>query len=108
MKAKYNNRKVTVDNIQFDSIKEADRYIELKLLQRAGKIQDLELQPKFELIPKYKIGGRSVRKMEYVADFKYIENGKTVVEDVKGMKTEVYKIKKKLFEFIFNIEITEV
>lgn len=108
MKSKYNNRKVTVDNIQFDSIKEADRYIELKSLQRAGKIQDLELQPKFELIPKYKIGGRSVRKMEYVADFKYIENGKTVVEDVKGMKTEVYKIKKKLFEFIFNIEITEV
>ena len=106
--SKYKNRKVTTDNIQFDSIKEADRYIELKILQRAGKISNLELQPKFELIPKYTIGGRSIRKMEYVADFKYIENGKVVIEDVKGMKTEVYKIKKKLFEFIFNIEITEV
>lgn len=106
--SKYKNRKVTIDGIQFDSLKEGDRYIELKLLQKAGKIQNLELQPKFELVPKYTIGGRSIRKMEYVADFKYIENGKVVIEDVKGMKTEVYKIKKKLFEFQYDIEVKEI
>jgi hypothetical protein len=106
--SKYKNKKVTIDGIEFDSIKEGNRYAELKLLEKVGIIKDLELQPKFELIPKYKIGGRSVRKMEYVADFKYIENGKVVIEDVKGMKTEVYKIKKKLFEFQYGIEVREI
>lgn len=105
---KYNNKKTVVDGIKFDSKRESDRYIELKLLERAGKISDLVLQPKFELIPKYEINGRKVRKMEYVADFQYTENGKTIIEDAKGFKTKDYLIKKKLFEFKYGIEITEV
>lgn len=105
---KYNNTKTVVDGIKFDSKRESDRYIELKLLERAGRISDLILQPKFELIPKYEINGRKVRKIEYIADFQYKENGKTVVEDAKGFKTKDYIIKKKLFEFKYGIEITEV
>lgn len=105
---KYNNKKTVVDGIKFDSKRESDRYTELKLLERAGKISDLVLQPKFELIPKYEINGRKVRKMEYVADFQYTENGKIIVEDAKGFKTKDYLIKKKLFEFKYGIEITEV
>lgn len=105
---KYNNTKTTVDGIKFDSKREAARYSELKLLERAGKITDLILQPRFELIPKYEINGRKVRKMEYIADFQYFENGKTVIEDAKGFKTKEYLIKKKLFEFKYGIEIMEV
>lgn len=105
---KYNNTKTTVDGIKFDSKREATRYSELKLLERAGKITDLILQPRFELIPKYEINGRKVRKMEYIADFQYVENGKTVIEDAKGFKTKEYLIKKKLFEYQYKIEITEV
>ena len=105
---KYNNTKIVLDGIKFDSKREAQRYQELKLLERAGKITDLVLQPKFELIQKYTINGRNVRKMEYIADFKYTENGKMVVEDAKGFKTKEYLIKKKLFEFKYGIEIMEV
>ena len=105
---KYNNTKITVDGIKFDSKREASRYAELKLLERSGKITDLILQPKFELIPKYEINGRKVRKMEYIADFQYTENGKTVIEDAKGFKTKEYLIKKKLFEFKYGIEIAEI
>ena len=105
---KYNNTKTTVDGIKFDSKREASRYAELKLLERAGKIADLILQPRFELIPKYEINGRKVRKMEYIADFQYTENDKTIIEDSKGFKTKEYLIKKKLFEFKYGIEIAEI
>jgi hypothetical protein len=94
--SKYGNRKVEIDGYTFDSQKEARRYQELKLLQLSGEITGLELQPSFILIPSYTYQGRKVRKMEYRADFAYLENGKRVVEDVKGMKTEKYRIKKKL------------
>lgn len=105
---KYNNTKTTVDGIRFDSKREATRYSQLKLLERAGLITDLVLQPRFELIPKYEINGRKIRKTEYVADFQYVENAEIIIEDVKGMKTEVYKIKKKLFEFKYQTEIVEI
>jgi len=105
---KYNNTKTIVDGIKFDSKREASRYSELKLLERAGEITDLILQPKFELIPKYEINGRKVRKIEYIADFQYVENGKTIIEDAKGFKTKEYLIKKKLFEFKYGIEIAEI
>lgn len=95
---KYRNKKVQVDMYVFDSIAESKRYKELKLLERAGEIKDLELQPKFLLQESFKKNGKTYRKIEYVADFKYIENGKTIVEDVKGMQTDVFKIKHKLFE----------
>ena len=70
-----------------------ERYLELKLLEKSGVIAELELQPKFLLIPKTEKGGRAVY---YKADFKYTKNGKTIYEDVKGVQTEVYKLKKKL------------
>lgn len=99
--SKYRNKKIVVDNIKFDSNLEATRYKELKLLERAGTITDLELQPRFLLQDSFKKNGRTFRKIEYVADFKYIENGKTIVEDVKGMQTDVFKLKHKIFEKVY-------
>lgn len=96
---KYNASKTVVDGIKFDSRAEARRYRELKLLQRAGEIKDLELQPSFLLIEKFKCKGKSYRDTRYVADFAYIEvkTGLQVIEDVKGVETEVFRLKKKLF-----------
>lgn len=96
--SKYNNKKTQIDMYVFDSTKEAKRYKELKLLERAGEINNLELQPHFLLQESFRKNDKTYRKIEYVADFKYIENGKTIVEDVKGLQTDVFKIKHKLFE----------
>ena len=97
--SKYNAKKTNVDGIKFDSIREAERYCELKLLEKAKEIRDLELQPRFLLQDKFKDkSGTTHRKIEYVADFMYIDKcGKTIVEDVKGVLTDVYKLKKKMF-----------
>jgi hypothetical protein len=95
---KYRNKKIQVDMYVFDSIRESQRYKELKLLERAGKIKELELQPRFLLQESFRKNGKTYRKIEYVADFKYIEKDKTIVEDVKGIQTDVFKIKHKLFE----------
>lgn len=95
---KYRNKKVIVDDYVFDSIQESRRYKELKLLLKAGKIKDLELQPRFLLQESFKKNGKTYRKVDYIADFKYIKNGKTIVEDVKGIQTDVFKLKHKLFE----------
>ena len=96
--SKYKNKKIQVDMYVFDSIAESRRYKELKLLERAGEITDLKLQPKFLLQESFKKNGKTFRKIEYIADFQYIENNKIIVEDVKGMQTDVFKIKHKLFE----------
>ena len=101
MQSKYNNKKTQIDMYVFDSVKEAKRYKELKLLERAGEISNLELQPRFLLQDSFKKNGRTYRKIEYIADFKYIEKGRTIVEDVKGLQTDVFKIKHKLFEKIY-------
>lgn len=95
---KYRNKKVIVEDYVFDSLQESKRYKELKLLLRAGQISNLELQPHFLLQDSFKKNGTTYRKIEYIADFKYIENGKTIVEDVKGIQTDVFKLKHKLFE----------
>lgn len=95
---KYKNKKVQVDMYVFDSIAESKRYKELKLLEKAGRIKELELQPRFLLQEGFKKNGKTYRKIEYVADFQYEENGKLVVEDVKGIQTDVFKLKHKLFE----------
>lgn len=92
---KYSNKKVTVDGITFDSISEANRYRELSLLQRAGKISELKLQPVYLLSPKTQYEN----KCEYIADFEYIQDGKLVVEDVKGCKTHEYIVKRKWFRY---------
>jgi hypothetical protein len=96
---KYKNRKIVVDNIKFESNLEATRYKELKLLQRAKQISKLRLQVPFLLQEGFKKNGKTHRKIEYIADFVYEENGQTIVEDTKGMKTETFKIKQKLFEY---------
>lgn len=96
---KYNASKVVIDGHRFDSQREARRYETLKQLEAAGKIAQLELQPRFELQPAFRYRGEAVRKIEYVADFRYLdyERGGLAVEDVKGMKTDVYRLKRKLF-----------
>ena len=110
--SKYNSRKVTVDGITFDSKKESRRYLELKQMEAAGEIHDLQLQVPFELIPSFEImidgKKRKRRKMQYIADFVYYINDVRIVEDVKGRKTDVYNIKKKLFEYEFRETINEV
>ena len=98
---KYRNKKVIVDGKEFDSKREGNRYKELRLLERVGKISNLELQPRFLLQDSFKKNGKTYRKIEYVADYKYIENGKTIVEDVKGMQTDVFKLKHKIFEKVY-------
>lgn len=107
--AKYGNRKIIRDGIEFDSIKECQRYCELKLMQRAGVISDLQMQVSFELIPSQRIDGKVVeRAVNYIADFVYQQDGQTVVEDTKGYKTPEYIIKRKLMLYIHNIRIKEV
>lgn len=108
---KYNAKRVVVDGIKFDSKREAHRYKELKLMERAGTITDLQLQPKFELQPGFTgPDGRRIRAIHYIGDFMYtdLETGNKVVEDVKGVKTDVYKLKKKMMAYVHSIEIVEV
>lgn len=104
--SKYRAKKTVVDGIKFDSKREAERYCELKLLEKAKEIRNLELQPRFLLQDKFKDrNGKTHRKIEYVADFMYIDkDGKKIVEDVKGMMTDVYKLKKKLFLNLYDKE----
>ena len=96
--SKYHNKKVQVDMYVFDSIAESRRYKELVLLERAGQIRDLELQPKFLLQEGFKKNGKTYRPIYYVADFMYWGGNKMIVEDVKGIETDVFKLKHKLFE----------
>lgn len=96
---KYKNKKVQIDCYVFDSIAESKRYKELALLEKAGEIENLQLQPKFLLQESFKKSGKTYRKIEYIADFMYEEKGKVIVEDVKGMETKEFKIKRKLFEY---------
>ena len=107
---KYGNRKTVVDGIVFDSKREATRYAELKLLQRAGEIFDLQRQVPFTLIPKQTRDGKVIeRPCVYKADFVYKEkDGTEVVEDVKGVCTKEYRIKKKLMLWQFGIVVKEV
>ena len=92
MTSKYHNRKTVIDGIRSDSKREAERWCELRLLEKAGRIENLRRQVAFELIPKSR-HGRSIR---YIADFVYLENGETVIEDAKGVRTDVYRLKKRL------------
>lgn len=121
--AKYGNEKITVGGITFDSRREAKRYQELCFLQKAGKISDLELQKRFELVPaqyetferygkkgqRLKDGQRCVEKaVFYVADFCYVQDGQKVVEDTKGVRTKDYVIKRKLMRWVHGISVREV
>ena len=111
---KFKNKKIIYDGITFDSIKEKNRYIELKILEKSGLIKDLELQKVFELQPSFKKNDKTYRKITYKSDFYYFDNEKSkyIVEDVKAskkFKTKVYKLKKKMFEYKYNdLEIREI
>lgn len=128
-RAKLGNIKVTVDGIEFDSKKEANRYYELKLLQRAGQITDLQLQREFELIPAqyetYARYGKTGKRLQdgkrciekscvYKADFAYIKDGQQVVEDVKGYRDPAsaayakFVIKRKLMLWQYGIKVIEI
>lgn len=102
---KYRNTKTVIDGVTFDSKKESARYSDLKLMHRAGAITDLTLQPKFDIV----INGQKV--CSYIADFSYVENGVTVVEDVKSEMTRklpTYRLKKKLMKAVHGIAIREI
>lgn len=107
MRNKFNAKKTTIDNIEFDSAKEAKRYVKLRALEDAGEIQHLRLQVPFELVPSFECCGVKYRGMKYVADFVYFRDGKFVVEDCKGVKTPEYKMKKKLMAYLNHINIEE-
>lgn len=118
--AKYRNKKVEVDGILFDSRKEARRYQELRLLEKAGAIRNLERQVKFVLIPaQYEVKGYTKtgkpiprcfeRECAYVADFVYQdEKGVFHVEDTKGFRTKDYIIKRKLMSHVLGIRVKEI
>ena len=109
--SKYRNERTEFDGINFASMHEANRYAELKLLERAGLIHDLQLQRVYTLIgpQKDKAGNIIERPLKYIADFVYKDaDGETVVEDAKGMRTDVYRIKRKLMLSIYGIRIKEV
>jgi len=133
-KRKLNNQSTVIDGIPFDSKKEGNRYCELKLLQKSGKISDLEWQKRYELIPAqyetvetgeyYKVGAKKgqpkikhvciEQSVVYIADFVYKENGQTVVEDVKGYRDTSsatyakFVLKRKMMLWIHGIRIKEV
>lgn len=94
---KYHNRKVTVDGITFDSVKEKDYYCELKVLRMAGVVKDFERQVKYVLQESFKYFKRTERAITYIADFRVTyADGHVEVVDVKGYRTDVYRIKRKL------------
>ena len=101
---KYHNTKTVADGIKFDSKLEAERYAQLKILERVGVINGLELQPSFELLPSFRKNGKTWRKTVYKADFRYIlaDGNRIIIEDVKGSTaviTDVFRLKQKLFEY---------
>ena len=101
---KYGNKKTTVDGITFDSKWESQRYLYLKSLERAGRVQNLELQPRFIITV------NSQKICTYVADFRYDKedaegNWEHIIEDAKGVETPEFKLKKKLMKAVYNIDI---
>lgn len=106
-KSKYHAKKTTVDGITFDSRRESDRYLVLKGMEEDGAIEDLRRQVRYELVPAFDVDGRHYQPVFYVADFVYVEDGKEVVEDVKGVRTDVYKLKSKLFARRYGMSIRE-
>lgn len=109
-KNKYRNEKVVINGIVFDSKREADRWADLNVLQRAGEISRLQRQVKYVLIPTQYDEKKKVleRECSYIADFVYFKDGKLVVEDAKGFKTPEYRIKKKLMLLFHGVRVKEV
>lgn len=114
MKNKYGNKKVEVDGIKFDSKAEAKMYSQLKQLESTGRVEDLIVHPKYELFPRLKLlDGTTQRAISYSADFQFYDNDqrRLRVVDCKGWKTQVYALRKKLFNYVFadsNLILEEV
>jgi hypothetical protein len=107
--SKYRNEPTIVNGIKFDSLREAARYRRLKEMEEAGLIGELQLQVSFVLAGAVIFAdGTKKRALRYVADFTYVEGGAYVVEDVKGMLTDMYKVKRHLMKAILGIDIREV
>lgn len=110
-RAKYRNKKTEISGVKFDSKAEASRWVQLSRMQEAGLISNLRRQVPFELAPAVKIPGkhRMSPPLRYFADFVYVQDGKEVIEDVKGMQkvTEGYRIKRHLMA-VLGYQIVEV
>ncbi len=109
--SKYNNRKVRCFGETFDSMLECERYKYLKALEQQKVISNLQRQVKYVLLPSQKDSKTQKtieREITYLADFVYEKGSQTIVEDVKGLRTDVYKIKRKLMLYFHNIRIKEV
>jgi len=103
MKRKYNNRKIEIDGFTFDSKLEADFYQRLKPLVKSGKIKELKIHPRYLLQEGFSKNGKHYQPIYYIADFEVLyDDGAVVIYDTKGMRTEVYKIKRKLFEYRYR------
>lgn len=101
-KRKYGNKPTVKNGIKFDSKAEERRFDQLCILEKAGEISGLEVHVKYELQPSFKRGGKTIRAITYEADFRYVENGAVVLEDVKGGKgtiTQVFTLKTKILQF---------
>lgn len=109
---KYKNVKVWEDGVLFDSKKEKDRYVILKLLEKAGELSELKLQARYEIFPGYKHNGKKIQAIHYLPDFVYTDkSGKVIAEDVKSeatRKNEVYRLKKKMFVKKYILDLGEV
>ena len=109
---KYHNKKVIIEGIKFDSEKEGNYYLKLKMLEKAGKIRDLRLQVPFVVLETFKVNDRTYRKTKYIADFTYFDDkDKLHVIDVKSeatRKDKTYQLKKKLLAWKYGIEIEEI
>lgn len=104
-----NVKKEYVGSIKFDSKKEARRYQELLLMEKADLIGGIRIHPRYIIFPAFIKNGKKYRKIEYVADFAYYDKqkGREIVEDTKGFETKEFKIKHKMFEYIYkNVELT--
>ncbi|WP_278474385.1 DUF1064 domain-containing protein [Ruminococcus bromii] len=111
MRSKYNNRKVRCLGETFDSMLECERYKYLKALEQQKVISNLRRQVKYVLLPSQKDSKTQKtieREITYLADFVYEKGSQTIVEDVKGLRTDVYKIKRKLMLYFHGIQIKEV
>ncbi len=104
---KYHNKKCIYKDMMFDSKKERDYYVLLEMMLKNNQITDLKTQVKFELQPSFKFKGKTIRSINYIADFTYVKNGKLVIVDTKGYRTEVYKLKKKMMQYK-GLEIKEI
>ncbi len=107
-KVKYHNKKCEYKGLKFDSLKERNHYIVLEHLEKTNQIKDLKRQVKFELQPSFKLNGKTIRAINYIADFTYLKDGVLVVVDTKGFRTKDYLLKKKMFQYKYGMDIVEV